>query len=134
MIDHLIEQWLICWIFAPQGVEADLLSAEIDLTAHQPMRPVLRYFETSAEQLSVSKIVSASQEDEGARDRCAQSGLESFGETATRGGLLAPADCACTVGADVACAHPHQLLQALEAMTLPDLGLPQAIKRLDRVL
>ena len=65
MVRHFVKQGLVHRIFAAQGIEADLLGAQVDLGAHQPMRPAGGHREMPAQQVSASCIIRAAQEDQG---------------------------------------------------------------------
>jgi len=134
MVRHTGEQWLICGIFAPQGVEADLVRAQIDLAAHQPMRPLWGDLEAVAQQVRAPGIIGAAQEDYRPPQGRMRVEPKRGREGPARWGLLPSGSAARAVGGNVTIAGRQQLREVLEPMALPNLGLPQPVEPLDGVL
>ena len=124
MVRHFAKQGLVGGIFAPQGVEADLVSVQINFGAHQPMCPVLSHGEDFAEQMGTSIIVGATQEDQGAAHGCIRMKLERLRKRVARAGACSTGSATRAVSGDVEGAGGPQLGEVLEVMALPDFGLP----------
>src|SRR5688572_11261528 len=134
MVRRLVEQGLISRRSAPQCVEADVLSVQIDFTAHEPMQPVIGHWEVLAQQVSASPIIGAAHEDQSPGQRCIHIEGEARRESAAWWSPIVARDAARAVRVDVTCADGLQLHELFESMALPDLGLPQPIEGLDHVL
>ncbi len=134
MVGHYFEQWLVVRISAPQGMEANLVGAQIDLAAHQPMRPLAGDLKALAHQVGPSSVVGATQEDDRAAQRSVRIELEALRKGSAWRGLLPAARTACAVGGDVACIDGQKLREVFETMPLPDLGLPQCVEAFNGIL
>ncbi len=63
---------------------------EVNLTANEPMRPMLIDMEGSAEQMNAAVVIAAAHEDHGSLEWGAEVELEAVGESAPLGGGFSP--------------------------------------------
>jgi hypothetical protein len=134
MIRHDFKQRLVHRITASQSMESNVLGIQIDLTSHQPPRPKWGHIKASAHQVSPTTVIGTTQEDDLPAQRNMGIELKALGEGATQGRLLAARRAAGAVRRNIACIDSQQLGEVLEAVPLPDLGLPQAVEGFDAVL
>ena len=75
------EQWMQGRFAPSQGVEANLLTGEVDLAAHHAMGPMLGDGEGAPKQIDLAALIAAAQEDHGAIQRRSRSKAKRAGKS-----------------------------------------------------
>src|SRR3990170_4270108 len=107
---------------------------KVDLKADQAIRPLGAYGAALPEQMRVAALVGAANEDHLPVQGRMHVELKVLGHRPTRRGCFGSLATTSPVGGDVGIRTCLQLARATDVVTLPDLGLPQAIEALDAVL
>jgi len=131
---NFTQQRMVVWITSTQCVKADALMSEVRFAAHQSMRPMWIDREGSSEQIDVTVLTAAAQEDHGAFERPAEVELEAFGEAAPLGCEFSAGGGLGAIGCDITGGDARQGFDIGEVVALPDLALPQPIEAFDGIL
>src|SRR5688500_1774490 len=134
MIRDGIEQGLLGWEAAPQGKAADAMMGEIDLATHQARWPLGAYGKVLPKQMHRAALGGASDEDYLPTQRGLQVEIETLRHRPAQRGRLGGLAATRPVGGDIGVRTRLQLGCATDVVTLPHLGLPQAVEAFDGVL
>jgi len=131
---NLTQQQMVVRVTPAQRVETDALMSEVYFAAHESMRPMWIDREGSAEQIDVTVLTAAAQEDHGAFERGAEVELEAFGEAAPLGCEFSAGGGLGAIGCDITGGDAGQGFDIGKVVALPDLALPQPIEAFDGIL
>ncbi len=130
----LLQQGLIGGITASQGEALNALLVELDLAAHQSVRPLRIDGNAMAEQADMAVVIGAPKIDETAGQWGIKVKLPSAWKWTPRGCLLGTQGVASAMRADILRGMPIQVRQTGKGEALPYLGLPKRVESLDGVL
>ena len=128
------KQLLIGGRATPQCEAPDLLTFEIDLTAHETVQPVSAGKEALSKHGDTAFIVGSTNKDHRAAQRFGQIEDERTRHRATFRSCLSTFCRTRPMRADVFVGQSLQCLQVGYVVTLPDLGLPQGVEPFDHIL